>query len=160
MTNNKDITNNTNTIDWGKIDKVIAFMGCRGFSGGHWDREAGTFIVQTVIPTPQASIRPKVVRVIKDALDEALDTVAEYVSINTIAKMTYDVVVDDDRGLMVFVVTAPDEVMKVKHEALFSGGEKAMLPVGMIINDRANEAGKQAVKLMGKAAFLANGKAA
>jgi hypothetical protein len=86
--------------------------------------------------------------------------VAEYVSTNTIAKMTYEVVVDDDRGLMVFVVTAPDEVMKVEHEFLFSGGRKAMFPVGMIIEDRAEKAGKQAVKLMGKAAFLANGKAA
>jgi hypothetical protein len=152
------MTNNTNTIDWGKIDEAIAFMGCRGFSSGHWDKEAGTFTVQEVIPIPRASIRPKVVRVIDDLLDEALDAVAEYVSTNTIAKMTYEVVVDDDRGLMVFVVTAPDEVMKVEHEFLFSGGLKAMLPVGMIIHDRADKAGKQAAKLMGKAAFLANGK--
>jgi hypothetical protein len=36
---------------------------------------------------------------------------------------------------------------------------KAILPVGMIIQDRAEKACKQAVKLMGKAAFLANGKA-
>jgi len=153
------MTNNTNTIDWDEIDRVIAAMGQRGFSGGHWDKEAGTFTVQTVIPTPRASIRPKVVRVIQHLLDEARDAVAEYVSTNTIAKMTYEVVVDDDRGLMVFVVTAPDEVMKVEHEALFKGGLKAMLPVSMIIQDRAKEACKQAVKLMGKAAFLANGKA-
>jgi hypothetical protein len=148
------MTNNTNTINWGNIDRVIATMGCRGFGSGHWDKEAGTFTVQEVIPIPRASIRPKVVRVFKDLLDEALDAVAEYVSINTIAKMTYDVVVDDDRGLMVFVVKAPDEVMKVKHEVRFSSGEKDMLPVGMIIWDRAGEAGKQAVKLIGKAAFL------
>jgi hypothetical protein len=81
--------------------------------------------------------------------------VAEHVSTNTIAKMTYDYVVDDDRGLMVFVATAPDEVMKVEFEALFKGGQKAMLPVGMIIEDRAHQAGKRAVKLMGKDAFLA-----
>jgi hypothetical protein len=149
------MTNNTNTIDWGKIDKAIAFMGCRGFSNSHWDKEAGTFTVQDVIPIPRASIRPKVVRVIQDALHEALDAVAEYVSINTIAKMTCDCVVDDDRGLMVFVVTAPDEVMKVEHEVRFSGGQKAMLPVGMIIGRYAREASKQVVKLMGKAAFLA-----
>jgi hypothetical protein len=35
-----------------------------------------------------------------------------------------------------------------------------MLPVGMIIQDRAEEAVKQAAKLMGRAAFRANGKAA
>jgi hypothetical protein len=149
------MTNNTNTIDWNAIDRVIAAMGQRGFSSSRWDKEAGTYMVQQVIPIPRASIRPKVVRVIKDALDEAFDAVAEHVSINTIAKMTYDHVVDDDRGLMVFVATAPDEVMKVEHEARFSGGQKAMLPVGMIIADYAREAGKQAVKLMGKAAFLA-----
>jgi hypothetical protein len=149
------MTNNTNTIDWGKIDKAIAFMGCRGFSSSRWDKEAGTFTVQEVIPTPRASIRPKVVRVIKDLLDEALDAVAQYVSTNTIAKMTCDYVVDDDRGLMVFVATAPDEVMKVEFEARFPRGKKAVLPVGMIIVDYAREAGKQAVKLMGKAAFLA-----
>jgi hypothetical protein len=61
---------------------------------------------------------------------------------------------------MVFVVTAPDEVMKVEFEALFKGGQKLMLPVGMIIEDRAQAAGKQVLKLMGKAAFLTNGKAA
>jgi hypothetical protein len=149
------MTNNTNTIDWGNIDKDIAFMGCRGFSSSHWDKEAGTFTVQGVIPIPRASMRPKVVRVIQDLLDEALDAVAEHVSTNTIAKMTYQFVVDDDRGLMVFMVTAPDEVMKVEHEALFSGGLKAMLPVGMIVWNYASEAGKQAVKLMGRAAFLA-----
>jgi hypothetical protein len=149
------MTNNTNPIDWDNIDRVIAAMGQRGFSSGHWDKEAGTFTVQKVIPIPRASIRPKVVRVIKDALDEALDAVAEHVSTKTIAKMTCDYVVDDDRGLMVFVVTAPDEVMKVEYEARFSGGQKAMLPVGMIIENYAREAGKQAVKLMGKAAFLA-----
>jgi hypothetical protein len=66
------MSNNTNTIDWGKIDKAIAFMGCRGFSSSHWDKEAGTYTMQKVIPIPWASIRPKVVRVIKDALDEAL----------------------------------------------------------------------------------------
>jgi hypothetical protein len=115
--------------------------------------------VQQVIPIPRASIRPKVVRVILDALDEAFDAVAEHVSTNTIAKMTREYVVDDDRGLMVFVVTAPDEVRKVEHEVQYSRGQKVMLPVGMIIKDRADEAGKQAVKLMGKAAFLANGKA-
>jgi hypothetical protein len=149
------MTNNTNTIDWDNIDKVIEAMGQRGFTGSRWDKEAGTYTVQQLIPIPLASIRPKVVRVIKDALDEALDAVAEHVSINTIAKMTYDYLVDDDRGLMVFVVTAPDEVMKVKQEVRFSGGQKAMLPVGIIINKRADEAGKQVVKLMGKAAFLA-----
>jgi len=152
------MANNTNTINWDNIDKAIAFMGSRGVIGSRWDKEAGTFTVRQVIPTPRASIRPKVVRVVQDLLDEALDAVAEYVSTNTIAKMTYEVVVDDDRGLIVFVVTAPDEVMKVEHEALFSGGLKAMLPVGMIIQDRADEAGKQAVNLMGKAAFLTNGK--
>jgi hypothetical protein len=153
------MTNNMNAIDWDNIDRVLEGMRYRGFSGCHWDKEAGTFTVQTVIPTPRASIRPRVVRVIQDLPDEALDTVAKYVSTNTIAKMTYEVVVDDNRGLMVFVVTAPDEVMKVEHEFLFSGGRKAMLPVGMIIEDRAEKAGKQAVKLMGKAAFLTNGKA-
>jgi hypothetical protein len=100
------------------------------------------------------------VRVIKDLLDEALDAVVEYVSINTIVKMTYDVVVDDDRGLMAFVVAAPDEVRKVEYEARFSGGEKAMLPVGTIIRDRVEEAFEQAVKLMGKDAFLAKADAA
>jgi hypothetical protein len=148
-----------NTIDWGEIDEVIARMGQRGFSTSHWDKEAGTFTVQEVIPIPRASIRPQVVRVIQDALDEALDAVAEHVSTNTIAKMTYDYVVDDDRGLMVFVATAPDEVMKVEFEALFKGGQKLILPVGMIIEDRAQAAGKQVRKLMGKAAFLTNGKA-
>jgi hypothetical protein len=88
------MTNNTNTIDWDNIDRVIAAMGQRGFSGGHWDKEAGTYKVLKVIPIPRASIRPEVVRVIKDALDEALDAVAEHVSTNTIAKMTYDCVVE------------------------------------------------------------------
>jgi hypothetical protein len=160
MTNNKHMTNNTKTIDWNDIDRVIAAMGQRGFSDCYWDKEAGTFIVRAVFPTPQASIRPKVVRVIRDLLDEALDAVAKYVSTNTIAKMKYEVAVDDDRRLMVFVVKAPDEVWKVEHEALFSGGRTAMLPVGMIIKDRAEEAGKQAVKLMGKDAFLAKADAA
>jgi hypothetical protein len=144
-----------NTINWNTIDQVVAAAGGPGFSGGHWDKEAGTFTVQTVIATPRASIRPKVVRVIQDLLNEALDAMAEYVSINTIAKATCDYAVVDDRGLMVFVATAPDEVMKVEHEALFSGGLKAMLPVGMIVWNYASEAGKQAVKLMGRAAFLA-----
>jgi hypothetical protein len=154
------MTNNTNTIDWDNIDLVIAAMGWRGFTSSHWDKETGTYTVQLGIPIPEASIRPKVVRVIKDLLDEGLDAVAEYVSINTIVKMTYDYVVDDARGLMVFVVTAPDEVMKVKHEARFSAGEKAMLSVGMIIQNRAEEAVKRAVKLMGKDAFLAKADAA
>jgi hypothetical protein len=70
------MSNNTNTIDWDKIDRVIAAMEQRGFSGDHWDKEAGTFTVQTVIPTPRASIRPKVVRVIQRLLDEARDAVA------------------------------------------------------------------------------------
>jgi hypothetical protein len=153
------MTNNTNTVDWDKIDRVIADMGWRGVSSIRWDKEAGTFTVQMVIPTPRASIRPKVVRVIQDLLDEALDAVAEYVSTDTIAKMKYEVAVDDDRGLMAFVVTAPDEVWKVEHEALFSGGRKAMLPVGMIIRVRAEEAVKQAAKLMGRGAFRVNGKA-
>jgi hypothetical protein len=153
------MTNNTNTIDWDDIDKVIEAMGQRGFTGSHWDKEAGTYTVTKVIPIPRASIRPKVVRVIQDALDEAFDELAPYVSTNTIAKMTHNVVVDDDRGLMVFVATAPDEVMKVEFEALFKGGQKLILPVGMIIEDRAQAAGKQVRKLMGKAAFLTNGKA-
>jgi hypothetical protein len=135
------MTNNTNTINWSAIDIAIAAMGSRVFSSSRWDKEAGTFTVQLGIPIPGAPIRPKVVRAIKDALDEAFDAVAEHVSTNTIAKMTYDYVVDDDRGLMVFVATAPDEVMKVEHEALFKGGQKLMLPVGMIIEDRAQAAG-------------------
>jgi hypothetical protein len=149
------MTNNTNTITWGNIDKVIAATGQRGLTSCRWDKEAGTYTVQAIIPTPGASIRPKVVRVIKDLLDEALDAVAEHVSVKTIAKMTYDYVVDDDRGLMVFVATAPDEVRKVEHEVRFSGGEKDMLPVCTIIQDHAEEAVKQAGKLMGKDAFLA-----
>jgi hypothetical protein len=153
-------TNNTIAIDWDEIDKVIEAMGQRGFTGSHWDKEAGTYTVTDVIPIPRASIRPKVVRVIQDALDKAFDMVAPYVSTDTIAKMTYDCVVDDDRGLMVFVATAPDEVMKVEFEALFKGGQKLMLPVGTIIEDRVQAAGKQVLKLMGKAAFLTNGKAA
>jgi DNA replicative helicase MCM subunit Mcm2 (Cdc46/Mcm family) len=87
------MTNNTNTINWEDIDKAIRFMKY-GFSSSHWDKEAGTYTVQQVIPIPRASIRSKVVRVIKDALDEALDAVAEHVSTNTIAKMTYDCVVE------------------------------------------------------------------
>jgi hypothetical protein len=154
------MTNNTKTIDWDNIDEVIAAMGQRGFTGSHWDKEVGTFTVQKVIPTPRASIRPKVVRVMQDLLDEARDAVAEHVSTNTIAKMTCDCVVDDDRGLMVFVATAPVEVMKVEFEARFSGGQKAMLPVGEIIDDYAREARKQVVKLMGKDAFLAKADAA
>jgi hypothetical protein len=139
------MTNNTNTIDWNTInwntiDRVVAAAGGPGFSGSHWDKEAGTFTVQTVIPTPRASIRPKVVRVIQDLLNEALDAVAEYVSSNTIAKATFDYVVVEDRGLMVFVATVPDEVMKVEHEARFSGGQKAMMPVGRIIEDYARKA--------------------
>jgi hypothetical protein len=96
-------TNNTIAIDWDEIDKVIEAMGQRGFTGGHWDKEAGTYTLTKVIPIPRASIRLKVVRVIQDALDEAFDAVAPYVSTNTIAKMKHDYVVDDDRGLMVFV---------------------------------------------------------
>jgi hypothetical protein len=144
-----------NTINWNTIDRVVAALGRPGFSGSHWDKEAGTFTAQTVIATPRASIRPKVVRVIEDLLNEALDAVAEYVSINTIAKATFDYVVVDDRGLMVFVATVPDEVMKVEHEARFSGGQKAMKPVGMIIADYAKEAVEKAVELMDMAAFLA-----
>jgi hypothetical protein len=86
--------------------------------------------------------------------------VAEHVSTDTIAKMTCDYVVDDDRGLMVFVATAPDEVRKVEHEVRFSSGEKDMMPVCTIIWDRAEEAVKQAVKLMEKDAFLAKADAA
>jgi hypothetical protein len=118
------MTNNTNAINWDAIDKAIAIMGSRVFSSSRWDKEAGTFTVQLGIPIPGASIRPKVMRIIKDALDEAFDAVAEHVSTKTIAKMTYDYVVDDDRGLMVFVATAPDEVMKVKQEVRFSDARK------------------------------------
>jgi hypothetical protein len=58
------------------------------------------------------------------------------------------------------VATAPDEVRKVEHEVRFSGGEKDMLPVCTIIEDRAEEAVKQALKLMGKDASLAKADAA
>ena len=58
-------------------------------------------------------------------------------------------------GLMVFVATGADEVMKVEHEARSWGGQKAMKPVGMIIADYAGEGCKQAIELMDMAAFLA-----